>query len=124
MHVGANPGIGVNFFLISGVAINFFSFVICIYVDAPRITIELSQSPLMVMVGEVLFLTCIAKGLPIPTIRWYENNVLIPQQSSLFHLVSTDVPGTTSYICEGRNNAGNMLNIAQANITVVVKRMI
>ena len=78
----------------------------------------------MVTVGEVLLLKCIAEGFPIPKIKWYENNVLIPQQSSLFHLASTDVPGTTVYTCEGRNNAGNMMNIAQANVTVTVKRML
>ena len=76
------------------------------------------------MVGKILVLTCVAKGLPIPTIRWYENSVLISQQSSPFYLPSTDIPGTTLYICEGRNNAGNMINIAQANITIVVKRML
>ena len=95
-----------------------------IYADAPKITIDPSQSPYMVMVGEIVLLKCIAEGFPIPTIRWYENNVLIPQQSSLFHLASTDAPGTTLYTCEGRNNAGNMINIAQANITVAVKRML
>ena len=74
----------------------------------------------MVNVGERLLLYCIAEGFPIPTIRWYENNVLIPRQSSPFYLVSTNVPLTTVYTCEARNNAGNMRNIVQANITIII----
>ena len=89
-------------------------------VDAPRVTIDPAKSPYMVNVDERLLLYCIAEGLPIPTIRWYENNVLIPRQSSPFHPVSTKVPHTTVYTCEGRNNAGKMRNIARANITVIV----
>ena len=94
-------------------------------VDAPRVTINPAESPYMVNVGETLLLYCVAEGLPIPTIRWYENNVLIPRQSSPFHPVSTNVPLTnvpltTVYTCEGRNNAGKMRNIARANITVII----
>ena len=101
---------------------------LCIYkhlyfvyiVDAPRVTIDPPESPYMVNVGERLLLYCIAEGFPIPTIRWYEHNVLIPRQSSPFYLVSTNVPLTTVYTCEGRNNAGNMRNIVQANITIII----
>ena len=77
----------------------------------------------MVTVGVRLFLYCIAEGLPIPTIRWYENNTLVSQQSSLY-LASTNTSGTTLYTCEGKNNAGNMTNIARKNIKVVVKCML
>ena len=76
-----------------------------------------------VNIGDRLLLYCIAKGFPIPTIQWYENNTSIPQQSSPLYLASTDTPGTTVYTCEGKNNAGNMANIARANITVIVEGM-
>ena len=98
-----------------------YAFIFCIYcIDAPRVTIVPPESPYTVNVGERLLLYCIAEGFPIPTIRWYENNVLIPRQSSPFYLVSTTVPLTTVYSCEGRNNAGNMRNIVQANITIII----
>ena len=95
----------------------------CLHIDAPRITIDPPQSLYIVNVGEILWLYCIAKGFPIPTIQWYKNNTLIPQQSSSLYLVSTDTPGTTVYTCEGKNNAGNMQNIARANAIVLVKSM-
>ena len=77
----------------------------------------------MVNVGERLPLYCIAEGKPIPTIQWYENNVPLPQQSSQVYFVSTNIPSTTVYTCEGKNNAGNMENIAHASITVIVTSM-
>ena len=89
-------------------------------VDPPRVIIDPAKSPYRVNVGERLLLYCIAEGFPIPTIRWYKNNVLIPRQPSPFYLVSTNVPLTTVYTCEGRNYAGNMRNIARANITVII----
>ena len=91
------------------------------YLDAPRITIDPPQSPHMVNVGERLLLYCIAEGFPIPAIQWYKNYALIPQQSSQVYLASTDIPSTTVYTCEGKNNAGNIQNIARASITVIVK---
>ena len=93
-----------------------------IYADAPRITIDPPQSPNTVDVGERLLLYCIAEGFPIPTIHWYQNDVLIPRQSSPVYVASTSFPGTTVYTCEGTNNAGNMKNVARANVTVIVIR--
>ena len=72
-------------------------------------------------VDERLFLYCIAEGLPIPKIQWYVNSTSTPQQSSPLYLASTDTPSTTVYTCEGKNNAGNMQNIARATITVIVE---
>ena len=77
----------------------------------------------MVFVGKTLFLYCIAEGFPIPTIHWYKNHTLIPEQASQVYLASTDTPGTTVYTCEGKNNAGSMENKAHANITVIVTSM-
>ena len=77
----------------------------------------------MVNVGTKLVLHCIAEGFPVPTIEWYKNDILIPQESSKLYLASTDVPGTATYSCKGRNNAGNIRNTASANITVTVKSM-
>ena len=59
----------------------------------------------------------------MPTIQWYKNDILIPQESSKLYLASTDTPGTTVYSCKGRNKAGNIENIASENITVTVKSM-
>ena len=92
-------------------------------VDTPRISINPARSPHTVSVGNTLLLYCIAEGFPIPTIKWYKNHTLIPEQTSQVYLASTDTPGTTVYTCEGENNAGNMKNKAHANITVIVKGM-
>ena len=93
------------------------------YVDAPRISISPARSPHMVSVGKTLLLYCIAEGFPIPTIKWYKNHTVIPEQTSQVYLASTDTPGSTVYTCEGENNAGNMKNKAHANITVIVESM-
>ena len=94
------------------------------YADAPRVTVEpLNSSPDMVNVGTKLVLHCIAEGFPVPTIEWYKNDILIPQESSKLYLASTDTPGTATYSCKGRNNAGNVRNTASASITITVKSM-
>ena len=93
------------------------------YTDVPRVSIYPHGSKYTVSVGTTLYLYCIAKGLPTPTVQWYENNILIPQQTSPLHVVLTNIPHVTLYSCEARNNAGNMENTARANITVAVKGM-
>jgi len=90
------------------------------YTDAPRVRITPHGPKYTVSVGTTLYLYCIAKGLPAPTIQWYENNTLIPQQTSPLHLVLTNIPHLTLYTCEAKNSAGNMENTAHANITVLV----
>ena len=91
--------------------------------DPPRVTLNPAGPTYTVSVGTRLFLYCIAKGLPTPTIQWYENNILIAQQSSPLYLALTNIPKSTLYTCEAKNNAGNMENTARESITVVVKSM-
>jgi len=91
------------------------------YTDAPRISIYPQKSHYKVILGTKLFLYCIAKGLPTPTIQWYENNTLIPQQTAVLHEVLTDASHVTLYSCEGTNNDGNIKKTARANITVTVE---
>ena len=88
------------------------------------VTIEPPQSPYTVFVGKrPLLLHCKVKGFPYPTIQWYKNSVEIPGQTLQYYVVSTSFPHTTVYTCEGKNNAGNMKNIARANITVKIESM-
>ena len=91
------------------------------YTDAPRVSIYPQRSNYKVSVGIKLFLYCIVKGLPIPTIQWYENNTLIPQQTGVLHEVLTNTPHVTLYSCEATNYDGNIKNTARANITVTVE---
>jgi len=91
--------------------------------DSPRVSINPppTDSPHTVSVSDTLFLYCIAKGQPIPTIKWYKNNTLILQQLGPLYPVPTDSPHITKYTCEGTNNAGNMKNTASASIIVEVE---
>jgi len=89
--------------------------------DSPRVTIDPSDSPHTVSVGTTSLLNCMAEGHPIPTIKWYKNNTLIPQQLGQLFLVPTDFLHTTKHTCEGTNNAGNMRNSASASIVVIVE---
>ena len=91
--------------------------------DPPRVHLNPPGPTYTVSVGTRLFLYCIAKGMPAPTIQWYENDILIPQQSSPLYLALTDIPKVTLYTCEAKNNAGNMDNNARKSITVTVKSM-
>ena len=91
--------------------------------DPPRVSLSPPGPTYTVSVGTRLFLYCIAKGMPAPTIQWYENNILIPQQSSPLYLALTDVPKVTLYTCEAKNYAGNKVNTASKSITVTVKSM-
>ena len=94
----------------------------CMYLDALRVSIYPHGSDYTVSVGNKLFLYCIVEGLPASTtIQWYENNTLIPQQTSTLYEVPTNTPHVMLYSCEARNNAGNMENTAHASITVTIK---
>ena len=98
--------------------------ILCIYhTDPPKVSLHPPGPKHTVNVGTRLFLYCIARGLPAPTIQWYENNVLIPQQSSPLYLAPIDTPKVTMYTCEAKNNAGNRENTVRKSITVTVKSM-
>ena len=91
------------------------------YTNAPRVIIYPQRSNYKVSVGTKLFLHCIAKGLPTPTIQWYENNALIPQQAAVLHEVLTNTSHITLYSCEATNYDGSIKHTARANITVTVE---
>ena len=91
------------------------------YADTPRVSIYPHKSNYTVSLGTKLFLYCTAMGMPTPTIQWYENSILIPQQTSSLYIVPTHTPHVTLYSCEAKNNAGNRENMAHANITVTVQ---
>lgn len=49
---------------------------------------------------DTLFPYCIAKAYPIPTIKWYKNNTLIPQQLGplySIHITAT-IPTDTNLV--------------------------
>ena len=95
----------------------------CTTTDPPKVNLNPPGPTYTVSVGTRLFLYCIATGLPAPTIQWYQNGILIPQQSSPLYLAFTNIPQVTKYTCEAKNNAGNRENTARASITVTVKSM-
>ena len=96
---------------------------ICTTTDPPKVNLNPPGPTYTVSVGTRLFLYCIATGLPAPTIQWYQNGIIIPQQSSPLFLAFTNTPQVTKYTCEAKNKFGNRENSVSASITVTVKSM-
>jgi len=95
-----------------------------VYLDAPSVVINPSQSPYTVTVGTSLFLYCKALGYPTPTVQWYRGRspvVPIAQYFQQLFSVPTNLPQRREYTCIGRNNAGNKKQTVQKKITVIVK---
>jgi len=91
-----------------------------IYLDAPSVIINPSQSPFTVSVGTSLFLHCKAQGYPTPTVQWYTGRrpvVPIAQYFQQIFVVPTDSPNKREYSCIGRNNAGNKRRTVRKKIS-------
>ena len=82
-------------------------------------------SPHRVCIGDFVPLLCKAKGVPTPTVQWYEGEVAVKDNadsSDQVYYVPTDSPHTTTYTCLSKNNAGGVIRTVKANITVIVQR--
>ena len=74
-------------------------------------------------VGDTDNIICTAKGLPTPTVKWYNDTKLV-DSSTLSHLIldiPTNITYDTTYTCMATNYAGNQMHTSELKITVVVK---
>ena len=92
--------------------------------DAPVVSIS-PPSPHRVCVGDFVLLLCNAKGLPVPTVQWYQGSTTVkpvPELSEQVYYVPTSTPHTTLYTCVSRNMAGGTTHTATLNVSVIVQR--
>ena len=74
-------------------------------------------------VGDTDNIICTAEGLPIPTVKWYNDTKLV-DSSTLSHLIldiPTNITHITTYTCIATNYAGNQTHTSESKITVEVK---
>ena len=74
-------------------------------------------------VGDTEKIICTAEGLPIPTVKWYNDTKLV-DSSTLSYLIldiPTNITHNTTYTCIVTNYAGNQMHTSELKITVVVK---
>ena len=90
----------------------------------PVVTV-IPPSPHRVCIGDFVPLLCKAKGVPTPTVQWYQGDGAVKNDADLtdqVYYVPTDAPYTTTYTCVSKNNAGGAIHTVKASITVIVQR--
>lgn len=72
---------------------------------------------LTVDVGDSILMECVARGFPIPSIRWFLNNKPLPYNGSVIEIASLSLQHTGVYLCVAENMAGN--DTATATLSVM-----
>lgn len=57
--------------------------------------------------GDSILMECVARGFPIPQIRWFQNNQLTPFNGSVIEIAAVTSQHTGVYRCVAENVAGN-----------------
>ena len=57
--------------------------------------------------GDSILMECVARGFPIPRIRWLQNNQLTPYNDSVIEIAAVTSRHTGVYRCVAENVAGN-----------------
>ena len=96
------------------------------YTDPPILTFVPGDSPDHVNVNQHVEVSCIAKGLPLPTVQWFSNGIAVSSigQPQVSVTVQTSYPHTAVYTCVGINKINKMEHKINASITVIVGRKI
>ncbi|PFX30360.1 hemicentin-1-like isoform X2 [Stylophora pistillata] len=72
---------------------------------------------LTVDVGDSILMECVARGFPIPRIRWFLNKKPLPYNGSVIEIANLSVQHTGVYLCVAENMAGN--DTATATLSVM-----
>ena len=67
--------------------------------------------------GDSILMECVARGFPIPSIRWFLNNKPLPYNGSVIEITSLSLQHTGVYLCVAENVAGN--DTATATLSVM-----
>ena len=95
------------------------------YIDAPILTLLPGHSPYHVNVNQRVQLTCIAEGLPLPTVQWFSNGIAVSSvgQPQVSVAAQTSHPHSAVYTCVGMNKFNNKEHKRNGSITVMVGGM-
>ena len=73
-----------------------------------------TNTTVVVLEGHSVVLTCVASGIPTPSLRWVKDNKETGVSADQLEIVAADLRDEGRYMCIGENKAG------QANSTVTV----
>ena len=67
-------------------------------------------------VGDSILMECVARGFPIPRIRWFLNNKALPNNGSVVEIAELSLNHTGVYLCVAENVAGNATATATLSV--------
>ncbi|KAL9989079.1 hypothetical protein ACROYT_G003587 [Oculina patagonica] len=67
-------------------------------------------------VGDSILMECVARGFPIPRIRWFLNNKPLPINGSVVEIAELSLKHTGVYLCLAENVAGNATATATLSV--------
>lgn len=67
-------------------------------------------------VGDSILMECVARGFPIPRIRWFRNNKALPNNGSVIEITKLSLNHTGVYRCVAENVAGNATATATLSV--------
>jgi len=92
---------------------------------SPILTLLPGQSPYYVNVDQPVQLSCLAIGLPLPTVQWFSNSKAVSdaKQVRVSMIIQTSYPHSAVYTCVGINNFASRKHKRSSSITVIVGGM-
>ena len=95
------------------------------FVDSPILTLLSGQSPYHVNVNQPAQLSCLAIGLPLPTVQWFSNGFVASdaKQVQVSVAVQTSYPHSAVYTCVGISNFTNKEHKQTSSNTAIVGGM-
>ena len=67
-------------------------------------------------IGDSILMECVARGFPIPRIRWYLNNKPLANNGSVIEIAKLSLNHTGVYLCVAENVAGNATATATLSV--------
>lgn len=94
-----------------------YFFCTLVYIVTPTIT-KSSQSEVIVVDGNVLYLVCEAEGFPAPSVTWKKNNKVLQTNinKTNFIIDDTSEKDAGKYECEASNSVGTVSYTVEVTI--------